>query len=126
MSVDNSAAHPKTGHLLDPTPIAAERNPEEQVAAGDQARVRTSLTHVANQQPQGFQGLLEQFRNNGLTTQAEAWRQGNAEGISVEDVQQGLGEDLLLTIANGAGVSQEVARELLADVLPQVMVQHAG
>ena len=125
MSVDNSALHPKTGPVLDPTPLQASANPADEEVAGDRDRVVAAFLHLADQHPGGLTGVLEQFRNNGLGGHLSQWAQGNAQAISPEGVQQGLGEDLLLIIAGGANVSQLVARTVLSAALPKVILNVA-
>ena len=67
----------------------------------------------------GLGGLIQAFQKNGLADIVNSWvGTGKNLPISPEQVQQGLGGDLLKQLAAQAGVSSEAAGGQLADLLP--------
>ena len=125
MSVDNSALHPTTGHILDPTPIEASGNPADGAVAGDREAVLHAFLHEADDHQGGLPGLLDQMRNNGLGGHLNQWAQGNPQEITADDVGQGLGETILSAIATRANVSVRVATDALSSFLPRLIEQVA-
>ncbi len=125
MSVGNSALHPTTGHILDPTPLAAPGNPADQGTAADRSNILHAFLQEADDHPFGFSGLLDQLRNNGLGGHLNQWAEGNPQSISSDDVGQGLGQTILSNIASRAGVSVRVAADELASLLPRTIQQVA-
>lgn len=67
----------------------------------------------------GLRGLVHAFRKNCLGDIVNSWvGTGKNLPISAEQVQQGLGGDLLKQLAAQAGVSPEAAGGQLANLLP--------
>ncbi len=67
----------------------------------------------------GLSGLIQAFQKNGLGDIVNSWvSTGKNLPISPEQIQQGLGGDLLKQLASQAGVSPEVAGGQLANLLP--------
>jgi uncharacterized protein YidB (DUF937 family) len=67
----------------------------------------------------GLGGLIQAFQKHGLADIVNSWvGTGKNLPISPEQVQQGLGGDLLKQLAAQAGVSSEAASGQLADLLP--------
>jgi uncharacterized protein YidB (DUF937 family) len=94
-------------------------------AAGtDQAKVAGGFIEALTQHPEGIQGVLDSFNNNGMAQHVEAWGAGQAATATPEQVQQGLsGTGLVEKVAEKTGVSPQVVQTALATVLPMV-VQH--
>ena len=94
-------------------------------AAGtDQAKVAGGFIEALTQHPEGIQGVLDAFRNNGMTEHVNSWGAGQAATATPEQVQQGLGETgLIEKTAQRAGVSPQIVSMALATVLPMV-IQH--
>jgi uncharacterized protein YidB (DUF937 family) len=94
-------------------------------AAGtDQAKVAGGFIEALTQHPEGIQGVLDAFKNNGMAEHINSWGAGQAATATPEQVQQGLsGTGLIEKTAAKAGVSPEVVQMALATVLPMV-VQH--
>src|SRR5450432_2461689 len=85
-------------------------NPEAKVAGG--------LMQALEQHPGGLQGVMDHMNQNGVDTQAMA----SGEPATPEQVGQGLqGSGLVESVAEKAGVSPQIAQELMATVLPTVM-----
>jgi uncharacterized protein YidB (DUF937 family) len=102
--------------LLDAlTSIAGGASPEHQGVAD-------ALSQVMQEHPGGMDGILNQLKQNGLAEQVESWvGPGTNQGVSPEQVQQGLGASTLETIAQRAGISPTVASGVIAVVLPLVV-----
>jgi uncharacterized protein YidB (DUF937 family) len=94
-------------------------------AAGtDQAKVAGGFIEALTQHPEGIQGVLDAFKNNGMAEHINSWGAGQAATATPEQVQQGLsGTGLIEKTAAKAGVSPQVVQMALATVLPMV-VQH--
>jgi uncharacterized protein YidB (DUF937 family) len=94
-------------------------------AAGtDQAKVAGGFIEALTQHPEGIQGVLDAFKNNGMAEHVGAWGAGQAATATPEQVQQGLGgTGLIEKTAEKTGVSPQVVQMALAAVLPMV-IQH--
>jgi uncharacterized protein YidB (DUF937 family) len=67
----------------------------------------------------GLGGLIQAFQKNGLGEIVNSWvGTGKNLPISAEQIQQGLGGDLLKQLAAQAGLSTEAAGGQLANLLP--------
>ncbi|MCS6296169.1 MAG: DUF937 domain-containing protein [Nitrospira sp.] len=67
----------------------------------------------------GLGGLIQAFQKNGLGDIVNSWvSTGKNLPISPEQIQQGLGGDLLKQLASQVGVSTEAAGGQLASLLP--------
>ena len=95
-----------------------------QAAGTDQAKVAGGFVEAVSQHPEGMQGVLDAFRNNGMAGHVDAWGAGQQATATPEQVQQGLsGTGLIERTAEKAGVSPQIAQMALATVLPMV-IQH--
>ena len=94
-------------------------------AAGtDQAMVAGGFIEALTQHPEGIQGVLDAFKNNGMASHIGAWGAGQAATATPDQVSQGLsGTGLIEKTAEKTGVSPAVVSMALATVLPMV-VQH--
>ncbi|MCU1253364.1 MAG: hypothetical protein JWQ49_6393 [Edaphobacter sp.] len=92
-------------------------------AAGtDQAKVAGGFIEALTQHPEGVQGVLDAFKNNGMAGHVNSWGAGQAATATPEQVQQGLsGTGLIEKTAEKAGVSPQVVQIALATVLPMVI-----
>ena len=67
----------------------------------------------------GLAGLVQDFQKNGLGEIVNSWvSTGQNLPITAQQIQQGLGGDLLTQLAGKAGLSPEVAGGQLAGLLP--------
>jgi len=90
--------------------MAQSDNPTAKVAGG--------LMSALEEHPGGLQGVMDTMTQNGVDPQAIA-ANGSA---SAEQIGQGLqGSPLVEMVAAKAGVSPEVAQQLMSTVLPMVM-----
>ena len=70
----------------------------------------------------GLGGLLDQFRQRGLSNQADSWVGTSAnQSLAPEDVQGVFGADDISRIAQEAGLNDIETREGLAQLLPDVV-----
>src|SRR6266446_867314 len=76
-------------------------------AAGtDQAKVAGGFIEALTQHPEGIQGVLDAFKNNGMAEHVDSWGAGQAATATPEQVQQGLGgTGLIEKTAEKTGVS---------------------
>ncbi len=82
------------------------------------AKVAGGLMAALEQHPGGLQGVMDTMTQNGVDPQAIA-AGGSA---TAEQIGQGLqGSPLVGMVAEKAGVSPEVAQQLMSTVLPMVM-----
>lgn len=90
----------------------------------DQAKVAGGFIQALTQHPEGIQGVLDSFKNNGMAEHVETWSNGANATATPDQVQQGLaGTGLIEKTAEHAGVSPQVVQMALATVLPMV-IQH--
>ncbi len=67
----------------------------------------------------GLGGLIQAFQKNGLSEIVNSWvSTGKNLPISPQQIQQGLGGDLLKQLAAQAGLSSDAAGNQLASLLP--------
>ena len=93
---------------------------------GDNAKVMGGLITALESHPDGIQGILKSFTENGLGDHATALANGETPAMSTEQVQQGLnGTGLIEKAAEHAGVSPEVVQSALTTVLPLILA-HFG
>jgi len=82
------------------------------------AKVAGGLMQALQEHPGGLQGVMDTMSQNGVDPQAIA-AGGTA---SAEQIGQGLqGSPLIGMVAEKAGVSPEVAQQMMSTVLPMVM-----
>ena len=95
-----------------------------QSAGTDQAKVAGGFIEALTNHPEGIQGLLDAFKNNGMEQHVSSWAIGEDATATPEQVQQGLGgTGLIEKTAEHAGVSPQVVQMALATILPMV-IQH--
>lgn len=91
---------------------------------GGHVAVSQALLQEADQHPGGLAGMLDGFRQNGMDQHVNSWMgpQQN-QSITPDQVQQGMGSDLVTRIAERAGISPGIAKSALAVALP-IVVSH--
>jgi len=95
-----------------------------QSAGTDQAKVAGGFIEALTQHPEGIQGVLDAFKNNGMAEHVGAWSTGANATATPDQVQQGLsGTGLIEKTAAKAGVSPQVVQMALATILPMA-IQH--
>lgn len=99
------------------------------LAGGDPAQAAAVLGTMMEvlQQKGGLGGLLDQFRQSGLTAQADAWSRGDdSQGVSGDQVQQVLGSPIVDLIAQKLGLTPEQAKATLAQLVPKITSRMAA
>ena len=93
-----------------------------EAAGTDQAKVAGGFIEALTQHPEGIQGVLDAFKNNGMAEHVNSWGAGQAATATPEQVQQGLGgTGLIEKTAEKAGVSPQVVQMALVTVLPMII-----
>lgn len=73
----------------------------------------------------GLGELLEQFRNNGHGKVADSWvGSGQNEEISTPNLQSALGPEILKTITQATGMTEQEILQRLSSVLPSAIDQY--
>ncbi|WP_158824468.1 YidB family protein [Granulicella sp. S156] len=95
-------------------------------SGSDQAKVAGGLMQVLQEHPEGVQAVLNGFQNNGMAGHVAQWASGELQTATPDQVQAGLGgTGLIEATAEKAGVSPEVAKTVLASVMPMVISHFA-
>ena len=95
-------------------------------SGSDQAKVAGGLMQALQEHPEGLQAVLNGFQNNGMAGHVEQWASGASQTATPDQVQAGLGgTGLIEATAEKAGVSPEVAKTVLASVMPMVISHFA-
>jgi len=82
------------------------------------------LDMIARGESGGLNGLVQSFQDNGLGDIVSSWiSSGKNIPISADQVQAALGSHKIDELAAKAGISPDVARAKLAEVLPVVIDQ---
>ncbi|GAC1651895.1 MAG: hypothetical protein NVS9B15_12270 [Acidobacteriaceae bacterium] len=88
-------------------------NQQQQVAGG--------LVDVINQHG-GIGGFAEKLRGAGLGSQVDSWiGTGENQQVQPQQIQQGLGENVITQLAQRAGVSPAMATTIAAAALPMII-----
>lgn len=70
----------------------------------------------------GLSGLVEKLQSGGLADIVNSWvGTGPNKSISPDQLEQGLGSDLLQQLAGKAGVGADAAKTQLASLLPELV-----
>lgn len=94
---------------------------------GDNAKVMGGLIQALQAHPDGIQGIIKSFTENGLGDHATALANGEAPTVTPEQVQQGFnGTGLIEQVAAHAGVSPQVVQMAMTTILPLVMSHFAS
>lgn len=89
-----------------------------------QGGIVTALMQVLQQHPGGIGGLLQSFRQNGLSGEVDQWASGKQTTATQGQVEQGLqGTGVIENTAQKAGVSHGVASAAIAALLP-ALIRH--
>jgi uncharacterized protein YidB (DUF937 family) len=89
----------------------------------DQSGVASALLeHLNTSGAGGLTNLLQGFNRAGMGEKAQSWVSTTAnQPVSPDQVQQGLGDGLLNSLAARAGISPTVAKVALAAALPLIV-----
>jgi uncharacterized protein YidB (DUF937 family) len=77
---------------------------------------------LTNQETGGIGGLVQTFKQKGLGDIISSWvGTGTNAAITPDQVQEGLGSDVIQQLAEKSGVSLEAAKAQLAELLPALI-----
>jgi uncharacterized protein YidB (DUF937 family) len=94
---------------------------------GDNAKVMGGLIQALQAHPDGIQGIIKSFTENGLGDHATALANGESPTVTPEQVKQGFtGTGLIEQAAAHAGVSPQVVQMAMTTILPLVMSHFAS
>ncbi len=97
-----------------------------EASQGDNAKVVGGFITALQNHPDGIQGVIKSFEQNGLGEHAAAMASGETPTLTPEQVTQGFsGTGLIEQAAQHAGVSPEVVQIAMTTVLPLVMAHFA-
>ncbi len=86
------------------------------------ALVNAVVSVLGNQKSGGLTGLVEQFTGKGLGDIVNSWvSTGKNLPITPEQLKDGLGENIIGTIASQSGISTDQAVSQLSTLLPQIV-----
>ena len=92
----------------------------------DKAKVAGGLMSALQDHPGGLQGVLDNFRQNGMGDHVDAMATGQQQTTTPDQVQQGLGNTgLIEKVAERTGMSPEMVKIGMATVLPMVIAHFA-
>lgn len=92
----------------------AIKGPEGQVGL-----VEGVLGLLTNKETGGLDGLMQSFNQQGLGDIISSWvGTGNNAAITPDQVQEGLGSDVIQQLAEKSGISIDAAKAQLAELLP--------
>jgi uncharacterized protein YidB (DUF937 family) len=84
--------------------------------------LKAVMSVLGNQQEGGLTGLVNKLKESGLGDIVNSWiSTGKNLPITPEQIQQGLGSDMVTKLAARAGVSTDDIASHLAQLLPQVV-----
>ena len=90
--------------------------------AGDKGTVAGGLLQTLRERPGGIGGVMQSFQQNGQGQAVQQWANGNTDGASQGQVEQGLGgTGLIDEVAAKTGMSPTVVKGALVVILPMVM-----
>ena len=89
---------------------------------GDNTKVAGGMMEAVQQHPGGIGGILQSFQQNGQGGAVQQWANGNTEGASPDQVEQGLGgTGLIDQVAQRTGLSPTLVKGAMAVMLPMVI-----
>ena len=83
----------------------------------------SSVTDLVNSpQVGGLAGIVSKFESSGLSTLVQSWvSTGKNLPATAQQIEQGLGVEKIMAMAQGLGVTPDVVKAKLAEILPQVI-----
>jgi uncharacterized protein YidB (DUF937 family) len=104
--------------LLD---IAAQALGGSNTAGGSTAAI-SEVMNLVNSYPGGVGGLISSFEKSGLGGVASSWvGTGANQPVTPQQVQAGVGNQAISSIAAKLGVSPDIASGVVAQLLPHVV-----
>ena len=95
---------------------------QDQGNQGANGTVASGMMQALEEHPGGLSGIMESFRNQGMSGSVDSWSKGEQSSATPDQIQQGLGNTgFIEKVAAKAGVSPEVAKVAMAVVLPMAL-----
>jgi uncharacterized protein YidB (DUF937 family) len=95
--------------------ISARCHPKDRLLAAE------ALDLIAKH-PDGMNGFLQRFRAAGFDAEVASWTEGTTLApLSEQEVEQALGSDAIMQIADRVGVGQSFTRTVLGYAIPQIV-----
>jgi uncharacterized protein YidB (DUF937 family) len=84
--------------------------------------VSSVMELVNSPQVGGLAGIVGKFESSGLSTLVQSWvSTGKNLPATGQQIEQGLGVEKIMAMAQSFGVTPEVVKAKLAEILPQVI-----
>jgi len=84
--------------------------------------IESIMGMVTNKESGGLEGLLNNFKENGLGDIISSWiSTGENQPISADQIQDGIGKEQIQQIADKIGLSPDAAKSKLAELLPDII-----
>ena len=84
--------------------------------------IESIMGMVTNKESGGLEGLLNNFKENGLGDIISSWiSTGKNQPISADQIQDGVGKEQIQQLADKIGMSPEAAKSKLAELLPVII-----
>jgi len=84
--------------------------------------IESIMGMVTNKDSGGLEGLLNNFKENGLGDIISSWiSTGENQPISADQIQDGIGKEQIQQIADKIGLSPDAAKSKLAELLPDII-----
>ena len=84
--------------------------------------IESIMGMVTNKDSGGLEGLLNNFKENGLGDIISSWiSTGENQPISADQIQDGIGKEQVQQIADKIGLSPDAAKSKLAELLPDII-----
>ena len=91
-------------------------------ASGGNTQVAGGMMDAVQQHPGGIGGILQSFQQNGQGGAVQQWANGNTQGASPDQVEQGLGgTGLIDSVAQRTGMSPTMVKGAMAVMLPMII-----
>jgi uncharacterized protein YidB (DUF937 family) len=92
------------------------------MGGSQQSGLAGAILQMLQNYPGGIAGLMQNFQQNGAANLLQSWiSSGQNLPISADQIQQVLGHQQVVQVAENAGISHDEASSGLAALLPQIV-----
>jgi len=90
--------------------------------SGEHAQLANGVLDLVKEHPGGLSGLVQSFHDNGLGSVVSSWvSTGQNLPVTADQIQAVLGNDKVQQFAAKAGITPDVAKAKLAELLPTLV-----
>jgi len=90
--------------------------------SGEHAQLANGVLDLIKEHPGGLSGLVQSFHDNGLGSVVSSWvSTGQNLPVTADQIQAVLGNDKVQQFAAKAGITPDVAKAKLAELLPTLV-----